>query len=166
MDPGTPRYRIASWAGPLELRFCSHSGQLFAIDWADPGLENSKVLPGPLRPLAVALGEVRDLRSQPELLAGCDWTGMSPWRREVLAACFQRLGPGERASYGQLAQWLGAGRGAARAVGQALRANPFPILIPCHRVVAQQGLGGFMGKSPEGQRRKAALLAIEAGASL
>ena len=48
---------------------------------------------------------------------------------------------GQPATYGALAKQLGT---AARAVGQACGANPLPILIPCHRVVAANGLGGFM----------------------
>jgi methylated-DNA-[protein]-cysteine S-methyltransferase len=49
--------------------------------------------------------------------------------------------PGHPTTYGTLANRLGT---AARAVGQACGANPLPILIPCHRVVAAYGLGGFM----------------------
>lgn len=49
--------------------------------------------------------------------------------------------PGATLTYGALARQLGS---AARAVGQACGANPLPILIPCHRVVAARGLGGFM----------------------
>jgi len=49
---------------------------------------------------------------------------------------------GEICTYGQLAQRL---HSSPRAVGQALRANSLPILIPCHRVVASHGLGGFAG---------------------
>ncbi len=48
---------------------------------------------------------------------------------------------GHPTTYGTLAKRLGT---AARAVGQACGANPLPILIPCHRVVAANGLGGFM----------------------
>jgi len=48
---------------------------------------------------------------------------------------------GHPATYGALARQLGT---AARAVGQACGSNPLPILIPCHRVVAAHGLGGFM----------------------
>lgn len=48
---------------------------------------------------------------------------------------------GQPTRYGQLAARLGT---AARAVGQACGANPLPLLIPCHRVVAVCGLGGFM----------------------
>ena len=51
---------------------------------------------------------------------------------------------GHPATYGALAKQLGT---AARAVGQACGANPLPILIPCHRVVAAHGLGGFMHSS-------------------
>jgi len=47
---------------------------------------------------------------------------------------------GEVRTYGELAKKLGT---APRAMGQALGANPLPILIPCHRVVAASGLGGF-----------------------
>lgn len=49
---------------------------------------------------------------------------------------------GETRTYGALAREL---RSAPRAVGQACRANPLPIVVPCHRVVGAQGLGGFAG---------------------
>ena len=49
-------------------------------------------------------------------------------------------------SYGTLAKWIGCG--SARAVGQALRVNPFAPEVPCHRVVASDGnLGGYFGKT-------------------
>lgn len=51
---------------------------------------------------------------------------------------------GQPMTYGALAKQLGT---AARAVGQACGSNPLPILIPCHRVVAANGLGGFMHAS-------------------
>jgi len=51
---------------------------------------------------------------------------------------------GQPTTYGRLAKQLGT---AARAVGQACGSNPLPILIPCHRVVAANGLGGFMHSS-------------------
>jgi methylated-DNA-[protein]-cysteine S-methyltransferase len=52
-----------------------------------------------------------------------------------------RIPAGQPVTYGALAQQLGT---APRAVGQACGANPIPIIIPCHRVVATGGLGGFM----------------------
>lgn len=50
--------------------------------------------------------------------------------------------PGQVETYGSLARRLGSG---PRAVAAACRANPFPIMIPCHRVVAVKGLGGYCG---------------------
>ena len=61
---------------------------------------------------------------------------------------------GQTKTYGELAGLLGS---SPRAVGQALGANPLPILIPCHRVVAADGLGGFGG----GQEWKRHLLNLE-----
>ncbi|HYA38690.1 MAG TPA: methylated-DNA--[protein]-cysteine S-methyltransferase [Candidatus Methylomirabilis sp.] len=55
----------------------------------------------------------------------------------------QRIPPGRTLSYGALAKKLNS---SARAVGNACRANPVPIVVPCHRVVAANGPGGFMGK--------------------
>jgi methylated-DNA-[protein]-cysteine S-methyltransferase len=51
---------------------------------------------------------------------------------------------GTTVTYGELARRLGSG---PRAVGAACRANPCPIVVPCHRVVARRGLGGFAGDS-------------------
>ncbi len=63
----------------------------------------------------------------------------TPFRRRVWAAACA-IPAGETRTYGALARQLHTG---ARAVGQALGDNPLPILIPCHRVVAAGGLGGF-----------------------
>lgn len=54
----------------------------------------------------------------------------------------QQIPAGETRRYGELASALNS---SARAVANACRANPLPILIPCHRVVASNGLGGYMG---------------------
>ncbi len=56
----------------------------------------------------------------------------------------QRIPAGKALSYGELARKLDTG---PRAVGNACRANPIPIVVPCHRVVASNGKGGFMGKT-------------------
>ena len=61
----------------------------------------------------------------------------SVWR------ALRQLKPGEVISYGALAKRLGSG---ARAVGNACRHNPVPVLVPCHRVVAKNSMGGFSGK--------------------
>jgi methylated-DNA-[protein]-cysteine S-methyltransferase len=67
--------------------------------------------------------------------------------------------PGGTLSYGEIASRLGEPN-ASRAVGQALGRNPFPIVVPCHRVVGAQGkMGGF--SAPGGRATKLRLLAIE-----
>ncbi|MGH7190365.1 MAG: methylated-DNA--[protein]-cysteine S-methyltransferase [Acetobacteraceae bacterium] len=63
---------------------------------------------------------------------------------------------GERWTYGEVARHAG---GSPRAVGRAVGRNPIPIMIPCHRVVAADGLGGF--SAPGGVATKRALLACE-----
>jgi methylated-DNA-[protein]-cysteine S-methyltransferase len=69
----------------------------------------------------------------------------------------QKIPPGETVSYGELARRLGNPR-ASRAVGQACGANPIPLIVPCHRVIASNGsLGGFSA----GLERKRWLLAHE-----
>ena len=68
---------------------------------------------------------------------------------------------GETRTYGEIAADLGA---SAQAVGNACGANPIPILIPCHRVLAATGLGGYSGAG--GIETKIALLRHEGAAGL
>jgi methylated-DNA-[protein]-cysteine S-methyltransferase len=83
--------------------------------------------------------------------------------REVLLATLA-VKAGHTATYGAIAAALGQPPAASRAVGAALGANPWPLLIPCHRIVAASGkLTGYSG--PGGVDTKARLLALE-GASL
>lgn len=67
--------------------------------------------------------------------------GGTPFQQRVWAA-IRDIPAGSTRTYGDLAAALGT---AARAVGQACRANPCPIAVPCHRVVGARGLGGFAG---------------------
>lgn len=74
-----------------------------------------------------------------------------------------KLGYGETTTYGAIARTLGD-VALSRAVGQAMGANPIPLLIPCHRVLAADGkTGGF--SSPGGVTAKMQLLALEHAAS-
>jgi methylated-DNA-[protein]-cysteine S-methyltransferase len=80
------------------------------------------------------------------------------FERQVYALT-RAVAAGETVSYGQIARRLGDVR-LARDVGQALARNPFPIVVPCHRVVATGGkLGGFSARG--GVATKQRLLAIE-----
>ena len=87
-----------------------------------------------------------------------DLAGVPDFDARVYAQA-RRIPPGETRSYGDVAAALGE-PGAARAVGQALGANRFAIVVPCHRVLAAGGkAGGF--SAPGGLKTKLALLEIE-----
>ena len=62
----------------------------------------------------------------------------------------QRIPAGGTRTYGEVAGEL---KSSARAVGGACGANPIPVIVPCHRIVASNGLGGFMGAAGEGFER-------------
>lgn len=92
--------------------------------------------------------------------ASVDLAGVTPFRRRVYAVLCQ-VPAGSVVSYAGLA--LAVGCRSPRAVGQALRRNPFAPDVPCHRVIAADGtLGGFRGETagPE-LARKRRLLAAE-----
>ena len=87
-----------------------------------------------------------------------DIDGVSDFNRRVYDVA-RAIGPGATLSYGEIAARLGD-RGLARDVAQALSQNPFPIIVPCHRVLAAGGkMGGF--SAPGGVRTKLQLLSIE-----
>jgi methylated-DNA-[protein]-cysteine S-methyltransferase len=103
--------------------------------------------------VALLAGERRDLGD-----IALDDAGVDEFRRRVYAAT-RAIGPGETATYGEIARAIGD-PGAARAVGAALGANPFPIVVPCHRVLAADGaLHGF--SAPGGITTKRRMLEIE-----
>lgn len=101
------------------------------------------------------------LRGEPASLAAVPlaWQRAGEFERRVYLAA-QRLAPGETTTYGEIARALGD-PAASRAVGVALGRNPWPLVVPCHRVLAAGGrLGGF--SAPGGVATKERLLAIEA----
>ena len=98
-------------------------------------------------------GERRDLRS-----IALDDRRLEAFRRRVYAAA-REVGPGETVSYGELARAIGE-PDAAREVGAALAENPYPIVVPCHRVLSAGGaLHGF--SAPGGIATKRRMLEIE-----
>jgi methylated-DNA-[protein]-cysteine S-methyltransferase len=102
---------------------------------------------------ALLAGERRDLRD-----AVLDCAAVPDFNRGVYDVA-RAIPPGSTLSYGEVAERLGD-RGLAREVAQALGQNPFPIIVPCHRVMAAGGkTGGF--SAPGGVRTKLKLLSIE-----
>jgi len=145
-----------------------------AVRWTDRGI-SGVLLPlvpeRPARPLppdvdvpafvreaiagmtAVMAGEARDLRDIP-----LDERAVDPLRRLVYEAT-REIPSGATRSYGEVARALGDPV-SARDVGAALARNPFPILVPCHRVVAANGaLTGF--SAPGGLATKRRMLELE-----
>ena len=103
-------------------------------------------------------GESRDLSAAP-----LDFTGVSELDRRVYEIA-RSIKPGQTLTYGDIAVRLGD-RTLSRAVGQILGRNPFPIIVPCHRVVAAGGrAGGF--SAPGGVATKRRLLDIEGAQAL
>jgi len=87
-----------------------------------------------------------------------DFSGLSPFQRRVYQAA-RAIPAGQTVTYGALAARLGQA-GAARAIGRAMGSNPFPIIVPCHRVLAAGGkAGGFSAHG--GVATKFALLRAE-----
>ncbi|MFI7443931.1 methylated-DNA--[protein]-cysteine S-methyltransferase [Nonomuraea indica] len=86
-----------------------------------------------------------------------DWRLTSGTRRQVLQA-LHRVPYGTAVTYGELAARSGSAV-PARGIGSIMASNPIPIVVPCHRVVAGNGLGGFSGG--EGVETKRRLLTHE-----
>jgi methylated-DNA-[protein]-cysteine S-methyltransferase len=102
---------------------------------------------------ALLAGERRDLSD-----AVLDCAAVPDFNRRVYDVA-RAIPPGSTLSYGEVAERLGD-RALAREVAQALGQNPFPIIVPCHRVMAAGGkTGGF--SAPGGVRTKLRLLSIE-----
>lgn len=102
---------------------------------------------------ALLRGEAADLSAVP-----LDMSGVPPFDRRVYEIT-RTIQAGSTLTYGKIAERLGS-PGSARAVGQALGRNPFPLIVPCHRVVAAGGKpGGFSAYG--GRATKERLLAIE-----
>lgn len=131
--------------------------------WDDgTGLDGSTHDPELLPELAAAL--TRYFRGEPVDFDDVPTPEGPPFHRRCWEIC-RKVPRGETRSYGQLAAMAGAGPRAARAAGQAMRRNPLPVIVPCHRVVAAGGrLHGYSGSvDPAGRELdiKRTLLGLE-----
>ena len=88
-----------------------------------------------------------------------DWSQVTPFQKKVYLLT-QAVKAGHTTTYGEISRQLGLGHEGARSVGVALGANPWPLIVPCHRVVAADGkMTGF--SAPGGIRTKTRLLGLE-----
>jgi methylated-DNA-[protein]-cysteine S-methyltransferase len=87
-----------------------------------------------------------------------DWSDLTEFRQEVLQAC-RSIPYGQTRTYKELAEQVGRPN-SVRSIGTCMAANPIPIIVPCHRVVASDGsLGGY--SAPGGTEMKSLLLQME-----
>lgn len=129
-------------------------GAIVRLNWSADGGARSALLDAALDQLrAYFAGELQvfDLPLQVD---------RSDFQRRVCDAMFA-IPFGETRTYGDIARELG---GAAQPVGNACGANPIPVIIPCHRVLGANGLGGFSGAG--GVETKVALLKHEGAGGL
>ncbi len=121
--------------GVLGLRTCCD--RLSGIDFLPPGFPPMSPVNAfawqAAQQLAAYFRDPTTVFDLPFVLIG------TPYRLRVWQA-IRQIACGKTRTYGELAAALGS---APRAVGQAVGDNPLPILVPCHRVVARHGLGGF-----------------------
>ena len=116
------------------------SGVLVAVDL----FSQEKLLPPKSKQAKQACQQIHDYCSKqlPNFEFDIELTVMgTPFQKKVWRA-LQQIPVGQVLTYGELAQQL---KTSARAVGNACRANPIPLVIPCHRVVSKSGMGGFAG---------------------
>jgi methylated-DNA-[protein]-cysteine S-methyltransferase len=144
----TQQLSVSSPVGTLTLT--EENGAIVSIAWgAAAGRNGSSLLAEAARQIeAYFAGELADF-DLPLMPAG------SAFEQRVWAA-MRRIPYGKTQCYGELAAAIGS---AARAVGGACGRNPIPIVIPCHRVLAKTGLGGYSGQG--GLDTKQTLLSLE-----
>ena len=103
-------------------------------------------------------GDLQDFRGVP-----LDYGAVSPFARRVYEAA-GAVPAGQTRTYGELAAAMQEPPEASRSIGSLLGANPWPLIVPCHRIVGAKGrMTGF--SAPGGVRTKVRLLALE-GAQL
>lgn len=138
-----------------DITLSEEDGAIVALDW---GRGRDRAETPLLRRTAALLQDYFDGTVGPDGFDGLPLAPQgSPFRQRVWEA-LRRIPAGETRSYLDIAREVGCA--SARAIGGANGANPIPILIPCHRVVAADGsLGGYSGA--EGQATKRYLLDLE-----
>ena len=142
---------VATPFGQVTIR--EEAGRIVALRWHGGGVDRSEVLDAACAQVAEYSAGERQVFDVP-LDLGEGFRGR--FLRALCAIPF-----GETRTYGDLARELGV---SAQAVGQACGGNRIPILIPCHRVLGADSLGGF--SAPGGIETKVAILRHEGAAGL
>ena len=128
----------------LELIYCQNKVWRVYLGWSGEVGEWESVRESPFAQNAEEffLAYLRGERPDPQHLP-LAWHRVQGFGNKVLTTLYNRVGHGEWISYSRLAKLSGS-PGSARAVGRVMRGNPWPLLVPCHRVLRRdRSLGGF-----------------------
>ncbi len=164
-----PTVRFSTTLGECLLAWDDHGVTSFSLP-AKPALARDPAPAPPASPLPAGtpreivtlVGRVRrhlrgDLQDFRDVRYA--WDTVTPFRQRVLRAVLG-VAPGRTATYGEITAAIGAKPGTSRATGGAIGANPWVVLVPCHRILGANGaLTGYSG--PGGVKTKARLLDIE-----
>ena len=126
-----------------EGAFVPSLGLYLLVDWSDRKVRRiyfSRERPDEPSELAEKIAAYLE-RGAPCPTAELDLSTCTPFQKRVYAVV-REIKRGETRTYGEVAARAGCPKG-ARAVGRVMATNPFAVLVPCHRVVARKGLGGF-----------------------
>ena len=143
---------LPSPLGPINVT--EAGGAITALAWGAGGADCTPLLERAEAQLRSYFAGGTDAFDLPLRIAGSDL-------QRAVCARMQAIPHGETVTYGDIGRHLGV---PAQAVGQACGRNPIPILIPCHRVLGAQGLGGFSARG--GVETKVWLLRHEGAAGL
>ena len=138
--PGAADYDAILTFPGFSLGICSDGAALAAIDFLEPCDER-----GGRQPLAqAAVRQLRAYLKDPTYQFNLPLAPAGTAFQQRVWAGIAAIPAGQTRTYGALADTL---KSSARAVGGACGANPFPVIVPCHRVIASDGsLGGFAGQ--------------------
>jgi methylated-DNA-[protein]-cysteine S-methyltransferase len=143
-DPTSPGQASAGQTSPGSTSAGQASAGQTSADQATPAQASSGLLSAARDQLAEYFAGQRQVFDLP-----VDWSSCSRAQHQVLSVLYDSVTYGETVTYGELAQRAVAGPDGislpARAIGRIMGSNPIPLIVPCHRVVAGNGLGGYSG---------------------
>ncbi|TLP58425.1 methylated-DNA--[protein]-cysteine S-methyltransferase [Parasedimentitalea maritima] len=146
---------IASLHTPVGLLSLEEQdGAIVRLSWSSEGTARTALLDAALDQLQAYFAGELQLFDLPLYVQGSDF-------QRAVCDAMSAIPFGETLTYGDIARDLG---GSAQPVGNACGANPIPVIIPCHRVLGANGLGGFSGAG--GVETKVTLLKHEGAAGL
>jgi methylated-DNA-[protein]-cysteine S-methyltransferase len=163
-NPATMQTLMRRTTFPTPLGRCAlswHEAGLTGFNLPEAAVRSDDETAPPVEIATIIARVQRHLAGEPQDFSDLhyDFAEVPAFNLEVLRATLA-VKSGQTRSYGEIATAIGQPLAASRAVGAALGANRWPLLIPCHRVVAADGrMTGFSG--PGGIKTKLRLLALE-----